>query len=384
MAEPDELGAIDKKIYAVSDTKKVSLRELLASFKRHGVARVTDLHLKTGSPPTYRVDNELKITSGNPLDERTLKRMAAALLGVVELKTLSTHRSVNSSMLIDDMRYRINCFHDRRGLAIAIRALDVRMPTIEMIGFPNGVWQDIVKLGQGLVLVTGTTGAGKSTTIAALINHIVTTRPVHVITLEDPIEYHFSSEVSLISQRAIGRDVPGYERGLRDCLREDPDIIFVGEMTDQESATWTLTAAETGHLVFSGIHTRDAPGTVTRLLDMYPPHRTEEIAGQLSHSLRYIVSQKLLQRDDKPGRVVAMEILNNTYAVANMIRQLKLDQIFTLLQTHTRDVPEQRMTSFERSLAILVKSNKISMAEAERAANHPQILADELERVGQT
>ena len=117
---------------------------------------------------------------------------------------------------------------------------------------------------------------------------------------------------------------------------------------------------------------------------MYPPHRTEEIAGQLSHSLRYIVSQKLLQRDDKPGRVVAMEILNNTYAVANMIRQLKLDQIFTLLQTHTRDVPEQRMTSFERSLAILVKSNKISMAEAERAANHPQILADELERVGQT
>lgn len=380
MDEPGELGALDKKIYAVSDSKKVSLRELLSSFKRHGVARVTDLHLKTGSPPTYRVDNELKITSGNPLDERTIKRMAAALLGVVELRTLKELRSVNSSMLIDDMRYRINCFYDRKGLALAIRALDVRTPTIDMIGFPNGVWQDIVKLGQGLVLVTGTTGAGKSTTIAALIDRIVKTRPVHVITLEDPIEYQFESDMSLISQRAIGRDVPSYERGLRDCLREDPDVIFVGEMTDQESATWTLTAAETGHLVFSGIHTRNAPGTVTRLLDMYPPHRTEEIANQLSLSLRYCISQKLLQRDDQAGRIVVMEILNNTYAVGNLIRQTKLDQIFTLLQTHTRDVPEQRMTTFERSLAKLYRAGKISMAEAERAANHPQILADELAR----
>ena len=376
----DEPAVLDKKIYAVSDSKKVSLRELLASFKRHGVARVTDLHLKTGAPPTYRVDNELKITSGHPLDERTIKRMAAALLGVVELRTLKSSRSVNSSMLIDDMRYRINCFHDRHGLAIAIRALDVRTPTIDMIGFPNSVWEDIVKLGQGLVLLTGTTGAGKSTTIAALIDRIVKTRPCHVITLEDPIEYEFKSDIALISQRAIGRDVPSYERGLRDCLREDPDVIFIGEMTDQESATWTLTAAETGHLVFSGIHTRDAAGTVTRLLDMYPPHRTEEIASQLSLSLRYVISQKLLQRDDGPGRVVAMEILNNTYAVSNLIRQTKLEQIFSILQTHTRDVPEQRMTTFERSLAKLVRARRISMAEAERAANHPQILADELSR----
>ena len=130
------------------------------------------------------------------------------------------------------------------------------------------------------MLLTGTTGAGKSTTIAALIDRIIKTRPCHVITLEDPIEYQLKSDISLISQRAVGRDVPSYERGLRDCLREDPDVIFVGEMTDQESATWTLTAAETGHLVFSGIHTRDAAGTITRLLDMYPPNRSEEVANQ--------------------------------------------------------------------------------------------------------
>ncbi len=373
-------GALDDKIYAVSETKKVSMRELLASFKRHGVARVTDLHLKTGSPPTYRADNQLKITNGRPLDARTILALARTLLGEVELATLKKVRSVNTSHLIDEMRYRVNCFYDRRGLALAIRALDTRTPQIEWIGFPNGVWEDIVKLSQGLVLLTGTTGSGKSTTIAALIDRIIKTRPCHVITLEDPIEYQFESDISLISQRALGRDVPSYERGLRDCLREDPDVIFVGEMTDQDSAAWTLTAAETGHLVFSGIHTRDTAGTITRLLDMYPPHRTEEVANQLSLALRYVISQKLLQRDDEPGRVVAMEILNNSYAISNLIRQVKPEQIYSLLQTHSRDVPEQRMTTFERSLAKLVRAGKISRAEAERSANHPQILADELKR----
>ena len=373
---------LDDKVYAMTDTKKVSMRELLASFKRHGVARVTDLHLKTGRPPTYRVDGGLNVTSGHPLDARTIGALARSLLSDPELMTLKAERSVNSSYLIDGMRYRVNCFYDRTGLALAIRALDVRTPEIEWIGFPNGVWQDIIKLSQGLILVTGTTGAGKSTTIASLINRIINTRPCHAITLEDPIEYEFKSDIALVSQRAVGRDVPNYERGLRDCLREDPDVIFVGEMTDQESATWTLTAAETGHLVFSGIHTRDAAGTVTRILDMYPPNRADEVANQLSLSVRYIISQKLLQRDDKPGRIVAMEILNNTYAAANMIRQVKLDQMFTLLQTQTRDEPGQRMISLEKCLAQHCRNGFITRAEAERAANHPQILLDEMDQEG--
>ncbi len=374
--------SLDEKVYAVSDAKQVSMRELLASFKRHGVARVTDLHIKTGAPPTYRVDGELKITQGYPVDAQAVAALARTLLDDAQLATLKKLRSVNTSHLIDEMRYRVNCFYDRNGLALAIRALDVRTPDVDWVGFPNGVWKDIVKLGQGLVLLTGTTGAGKSTTIAALIDRIAKTRPCHIITLEDPIEYQLQSDISLISQRAVGRDVPSYERGLRDCLREDPDVIFVGEMTDQDSATWTLTAAETGHLVFSGIHTRDAAGTITRILDMYPPHRTEEVANQLSLALRYIISQKLLQRDDGPGRVVAMEILNNTFGIANLIRQVKPEQIYSLLQTHTRDEPEQRMVTFERSLAKLARAGRISRAEAERAANYPQILADELDREG--
>jgi len=375
-----ELPALDEKLYAVSENKRVSMKDLLASFQRHGAARVTDLHLKVGLPPVYRVDGQLKITNGRPLDGETIAALARTLLTDTELHTLTKVRSVNSAVPFGGLRFRINAFHDRRGMALAIRALEMKTPTIEDIGFCNRVWEDVVKLGAGLVLVTGTTGAGKSTTIAALINHIAKTRPVHIITLEDPIEYEFTSDVAIISQRAIGRDVPSYERGLRDCLREDPDVIFVGEMTDQDSTTWTLTAAETGHLVFSGLHTRDAAGTITRLLDLYPPNRAEEVANQLSMGLRYILAQKLLQREDRPGRVVAMEILNNTFAIANLIRQIRPEQIYSILQAQGRDVTEQRMRTLERSLAELVRAGKISRLEAERAANHPSVLADELAR----
>lgn len=377
MSEP--IG-LDEKLYAVSDTKRVSMRELLHSFERHGTSRVTDLHLKVGLPPVYRVDGELKITNGRPLDEPTLSALARTLVNDAEWETMGGARSVNNSHLIGTHRFRVNCYHDRKGLALAIRALDTSTPTIDMIGFPNRVWEDIVGLQQGLVLVTGATGVGKSTTIAALLNHIAQTRACHIITLEDPIEYQIESSKAIISQRAVGRDVPGYERGLRDCLREDPDVIFVGEMTDQESTTWTLTAAETGHLVFSGLHTRDTASTINRILDLYPAIRAGEVANQFSMALRYIISQKLVPRAGERGRVVAMEILNNTYAVANLIRQVKPEQIATLIQTQTRDVPEQRMSTLEHSLAVLVRQGRITRDDALKAANHPQLLMDDMQR----
>ncbi len=372
--------ALSQKIYAATDSKQMSMLDLLSYFKRQGSARVTDLHLKVGRPPCYRVDGQLKITGVRPLDHATIVKLARTLLDDTQMKTLEQMRSVNASRLIEGYRYRLNAYYDMRGLAMALRALDTSLPTIEFIGFPNGVWQDIINLSQGLVLVTGTTGAGKSTTIAALVHEIGRTRPCHIITLEDPIEYEFKSDIAMISQRAIGRDVPSYERGLRDCLREDPDVIFVGEMTDLDSATWTLSAAETGHLVFSGIHTRNAIGTVTRILDMYPPNRADEVATQLSLGLRYIISQKLIPRQDGKGRVAVMEILNNTFSVANLIRQIKLEQIYSLIQTHTRDEPAQRMTTLERTLAQLVKDGTISRAEAERTCNEPRVLEDELKR----
>jgi twitching motility protein PilT len=372
--------ALSQKIYAASESRQMSMLDLLYYFKREGSARVTDLHLKVGRPPCYRVDGELKVTGARPLDHETLVKLARTMLDETQMKTLEQLRSVNASRLIEGYRYRLNAYHDMRGLALAIRALDTSLPTIEFISFPNGVWKDIINLTQGLVLVTGTTGAGKSTTIAAMIHEIARTRPCHIITLEDPIEYEFTSDIAMISQRAVGRDVPNYERGLRDCLREDPDVIFVGEMTDADSATWTLSAAETGHLVFSGIHTRNAIGTVTRVLDMFPANRADEIATQLSLGLRYIISQKLIQRQDKRGRVAVMEILNNTFSVANLIRQVKLEQIYSLIQTHTRDEPAQRMSTLERSLAMLVNAGTISRLEAERACNEPRVLEDELKR----
>ncbi len=373
-------AALSERLYVASDNLRMSMLDLLGPFKRQGIAHVTDLHLKVSRPPSYRVDGEVKMTSARPLDQETIVRLALTLLDETQMNTLEEHRSVNASRLIEGFRYRLNAYHDIRGLSIAIRALDTTLPTIEFVGFPNGVWKDIVNLGQGLVLVTGSTGAGKSTTIAALINKIAQTRACHIITLEDPIEYEFESDTALISQRAVGRDVPSYEQGLRDCLREDPDVIFVGEMTDCESARWALAAAETGHLVFSGIHTRNAIGTVTRVLDMFPSDRSEEIANQLSLGLRYIVSQKLVPREDKHGRLAVMEILNNTFSVANLIRQLKTEQIYSIMQTHTRDEPAQRMSSLERTLAALVKSGKVSKMEAERAANVPRMLEDELNR----
>ncbi len=376
----ETIHSLDEKVYSIGESKRASMRDLLAAFERHGTSRMTDLHLKVGLPPVYRVDGELKITNGRALDDAALEGLAKSVMTAEEWESLASIRSVNNSHLIGAHRFRVNCYFDRKGLALAIRALDTSTPTIERIGFPNRVWEDIVKLPQGLVLVTGATGVGKSTTIAALLHEIARTRSCHIITLEDPIEYQLESQQAIISQRAIGRDVPSYERGLRDCLREDPDVIFVGEMTDQESTTWTLTAAETGHLVFSGLHTRDTSSTINRILDMYPAIRAGEVANQFSMALRYIISQKLVPRSGERGRVVAMEILNNTYAVANLIRQVKPEQIATLIQTQTRDVTEQRMSTLEHSLAVLVRRGAVSRDDALKAANHPQLLADELSR----
>jgi len=363
---------LDKKVYAATTASALSLRELLEYFTQHGGSmRVSDLHLKAGSPPVYRVDGRLVFLKGAPLDPPTIRELAAALFTKAELTALDEHRSVDGSFAAGDLSFRLNAFFDSDGPVIAMRALDAAPIAVEQIGFPNHVWQDILAAQHGLVLLTGITGAGKSTTVAALIDRIAESRACRIITLEDPIEYRLSSKRALVSQREVGRNVQSFERGLRDCLREDPDVIFVGEMRDRDSAQWTLTAAETGHLVFSTLHTRDARGTVTRILDMFPAHQQEEVASQLSLGLAYIICQKLLPRADGAGRVVAMEILNNTYAVQNLIRAGKLEQLYSTLQTKTRDVAGERMVTMEQTLAGLAARGVVSAQEAEKWANHP-------------
>ncbi|MEE8386493.1 MAG: PilT/PilU family type 4a pilus ATPase, partial [Dehalococcoidia bacterium] len=352
--------------------------DLLKYFVEHGSLRVSDLHLKADSPPIYRVDGLMQKMKGAPLDHKTVRALAASLLSDAELAFLEQDRSVDSSCMTETMQFRLNCFYENDGLAVAVRALEASAPAVEAIGFPNGVWRDLIQKQQGLVLITGITGAGKSTTIASLIDRIAATRPCRIITLEDPIEYRLGSKAALISQREVGRDVPSFERGLRDCLREDPDVIFVGEMRDRESTRWTLTAAETGHLVFSTLHTRDCRGTVTRILDLFPPDQQDEVASQLSLGLSHIISQKLIPRADGQGRVVAMEVLNNIYAVSNLIRQGKTEQLYSQLQTRTKDVPQERMRTLERSMAALVRSNVITPLEAERWANNPTAFREEM------
>jgi len=372
---------IDDKLYTDDKGRRLSMRDLLKTFTQFGAMRVSDLHLKAKCCPAYRVDGDLKGFGGVALDASTVEAFASVLLSDEELSALDRDGAVDSSLLDDEMQFRLNVFRDLDGTAIAIRALEQNPPAVEAIGFPNNAWRDIITRQYGLVLVTGITGAGKSTTIASLINHIAETRACRVITLEDPIEYRLRSDASVISQREVGRDVPSFERGVRDALREDPDVIFVGEMRDRESTGWTLTAAETGHLVFSTLHTRDVRGSITRILDMYPPNQQDEVANQLSLGLSHVISQKLIPRADGEGRVVAMEIANNSYALANMIRLRKVEQIYNVLQTQTKDLPAERMITLERSLAWLVRDERITAAEAEKWANHPSALFDELGRV---
>lgn len=376
-------GLMNALVYTVSENRKLSMNDLLKFFYEHGSLRVSDLHLKVNSPPTYRIDGDLQPMKGPPLDKQTVEALAHALVTDTEWSRLPELRAIDSSFITDTMQFRINCFYDRDGLAVALRALEPDPIQVEKIGFPNGVWHDIINRQWGLALLTGITGAGKSTTIASLINRIAKERHCRIITLEDPIEYRLTSESALISQREVGRDVPSFAHGLRDCLREDPDVIFVGEMRDRESASWTLTAAETGHLVFSTLHTRDARGTITRILDMFPANQQDEVANQLSLGLAYILCQKLVPRSDGEGRVVAMEILNNTYALANLIRLRKMEQVYTFLQTRTKDVPEERMLTLERSLALLVKKGLVSPLEAEKWANHRQTFLDEMKHLQQ-
>ena len=372
---------MDRPIVARNDGRLLSMRRLLGFFKELGELRVSDLHLKCGCAPVYRIDGDLQRIGAEPVTAEGMQMAAEALLGPTDMELLQTDRSVDSSWMTEDMQFRLNCFYDNDGLALAIRALEQHPLAVEKIGFPNNIWRDIIARRQGLVLVTGITGSGKSTTISSLINRIAAETACRIITLEDPIEYRLDDGKGIISQREVGRDVPTFERGLRDALREDPDVIFVGEMRDRESTSWTLTAAETGHLVFSTLHTRDVRGTITRLLDMYPETRQDEIAAQLSLSLVCVVSQKLLPRSDGNGRVVAMEILNNSYAIANLIRVGKLEQIITHLQTRIRDVPAERMITMERSLAMLVQQGLVTPLEAERWAEDREMFMDELKRV---
>ncbi len=363
-------------VYPVAD-QLWSILDLLAKFivpPEHAgtVSPFSDLHLKAGRPAYYRHQGELIVMEGGAILTQDLaEQLIRPFLTAKQFDQLqgTPPRDVDTSWYWTEKKinFRLNVFNDIDGLAVVLRVLPNTIPDIAEIGLPSDlVWREICMLQQGLVLVTGATGSGKSTTIAAMLNHINRHRRVRVITLEDPIEYIFQSNHALFSQRELGRHMPSFADGLRSALREDPDIIYVGELRDPETIALAMTASETGHLVFGTLHTRDTRSALTRILDSMPASRATETATQLSLSLSYVLGQKLLAHQDG-GRVLAMEVLKNTAGVANLIRQGQVHQINSMLETGKKE----GMNSLESHLRSLVQEGKISMDEAIQNANIP-------------
>lgn len=370
----------NKKVYSAQGGKH-SIIDLLRSFadaklEVDGISRVSDLHMKVGEPVRYRFDGDLEmIKDGEPLTDEIIRELVYPLITEAErqrhLDNPLRDLDAGFSWEEEKIHFRLNIFHDRDGIACVMRMLPKHIPEIDELGFVNEtVWPDLVKLKQGLVLVTGVTGSGKSTTIASIIDYINKSRKVRIITLEDPVEYVFSSEQALISQRQIGQHFESFADGLRSALRENPDIIYVGEMRDSETAQLALTAAETGHCVLSTLHTKDVKGTFSRIIDMFPGDRSSEISAQLSFSLAYVISQKLLSRKSGRGRVPVFEVLKNNAAIGNIVRTGKLHQIYGKIETSFNE----GMNTLEQHLLELVENDVISRREAIQHANDANIV----------
>jgi len=364
------------RVYPVND-QLFSAEDLLAKFllnpdQAGEVSSFSDLHLKVGRPAFYRCEGDMVPLAGaTPLTPEIAERLILPFLNARQIERLRgvPPGDVDTSWYwsAKKINFRLNVFNDLDGLAAVLRVLPVSIPDVRDIGMPSDlVWQEICMLLQGLVLVTGPTGSGKSTTIAAILNHLNRSRRARVITLEDPIEYIFEGDHALFSQRELGRHMGSFSEGLRSALREDPDVIYVGELRDPETVALALTAAETGHLVFSTLHTRDTRSAITRVIDAMPSERAGETATQLSLSLAYVLGQKLLSRTDG-GRVLAMEILKNTPSVANLIRQNSVHQLQSVIETGKKE----GMNTLESHLRTLLQQGIISADEAIQNSNAP-------------
>lgn len=369
----------DRPVYPCGE-RLLSLHDLLGIFLRPefmagDVPRVSDLHLRVGAGVRLRLDGDLvPLEGGAPVTAAMFDELVFPLLNDEQVRRLRRVPPEDVDAAYDwsgrAVSFRLNAFVDRDGPACVVRVLPRAVPAPERIGFPDErIWREITESHQGLVILTGITGSGKSTTIASLLQHINRTRPVRIITLEDPIEYVLHDDRALISQRQVGVHVESFAAGLRSALREDPDIIFVGEMRDRETAGLALTAAETGHLVVSTLHTRDARGALPRIVDLFPAERFKELCSQLSFSLSWVIGQKLVARADGGGRVVAMEVMRNSVAVANLVRTGNWQQLQSIIETQGRD----GSTSLERHLIELVRRGTITRDEAVRHANDPAI-----------
>jgi twitching motility protein PilT len=318
----------------MSGQSSVRLDDLLVFTRR---AEVSDLHLTVGVPPVLRIDGQLRAIEGfKPLMPADTRSLAMELLDEKQMAKLEGERELDLSFGRRGAgRYRLNVYWQRGSIGLAIRVIRSTIPTIDELGLPQ-ITKQFAMTDKGLLLVTGPTGSGKSTTLAAMIQYINQNDSCHIITVEDPIEYLYRHERSIINQRQIGDDSLGFAQALRHILRQDPDVILIGEMRDLESIEAAMTMAETGHLVFATLHTTDAVQTINRIVDVFPTNQQQQARVQLSFVLLGVIAQQLLPRV-KGGRVLAMEILKVNAAARNQIRESEVHQIYTILETGSRE-----------------------------------------------
>jgi len=325
----------------------------------------SDLHLSAGVPPIIRVDGDVKRINMPALQHKLVHSMVYDIMNDKQRKEFEEFLETDFSFEIPNLaRFRVNAFNQNRGCSAVFRTIPSQILTLEDLGCPR-IFKDIAMHPRGLVLVTGPTGSGKSTTLAAMIDYINDTKPDHILTIEDPIEFVHESKKSLINQREVHRDTLGFSQALRSALREDPDVILLGEMRDLETIRLALTAAETGHLVFGTLHTSSAAKTVDRIVDVFPGEEKEMVRSMLSESLRAVISQTLLKRTGG-GRIAAHEIMIGTPAIRNLIREGKIAQMYSTIQTGQA----AGMQTLDQNLQDLMTQGFITKEEARyRAVN---------------
>jgi len=330
----------------------------------------SDLHLSAGMPPLIRVDGDMRRVDMPPLAHKEVHTLIYDVMNDKQRKVFEAFFETDFSFEISGMaRFRVNAFTQDRGAGAVFRVVPAKVVTLEELNAPL-IFKDIASSPRGIVLVTGPTGSGKSTTLAAMVDYVNTTRSDHIITIEDPIEFVHQSKKSLINQREVHRDTLGFKEALRSALREDPDVILVGELRDLETIRLALTAAETGHLVFATLHTSSAAKTIDRVIDVFSGDEKEMVRGMLSESLRAVISQTLLKKDIG-GRVAAHEIMLCTPAIRNLIREAKVAQMYSAIQTG-RAVG---MQTLDQCLKALVEKGVINQKEAKLKAENKELFS---------
>ncbi len=359
----DELVSI-----ARLDSSLPTVAELLAVVNEKGAS---DLHLTAGSKPTIRIDGVLvKIEEAPVLDPVNIRELIYSILTDAQRDRFESARELDASYDIAGLgRFRVNVFRQRGSVGAVMRAIPARIQSLESLGLPKVV-ENFASIPRGLVLVTGPTGSGKSTTLASIIDVINSTRDCHIMTVEDPIEFLHGHKRALVNQREVGEDTLGFNDALRHVLRQDPDVILVGELRDMETISMALTAAETGHAVFASLHTQDAPQSIDRMIDVFPAHQQSQIRVQLALTLQGVMTQQLLPKAGGKGRVVATEVLVATPAVRNLIREAKVHQIYSAMQAGGAF----GMQTMEAALAALVRSRQITPDVASKASSNPEEL----------